>query len=527
MSTSASIAKPTTPAATRQCVLVFDFGSQFAQLIARRVREQEVYCEIVRHDLSAARIRELAPRGIILSGGPASVYEEGAPKCDPEIFKMGIPILGICYGMHVACETLGGDVKSAPAREFGRAHCWFDAANELFEGLPADSDVWMSHGDQVQSVSESFVSLAHTKTCNIAAVKHRDLPVYCLQFHPEVTHTPVGTRILQNFLTNVCACEGDWKLGDFAAQTIDEVRKRVGSRRIICGLSGGVDSSVVAALLYQAVGSQLSCILVDNGLLRKDEEDSVIREFGEHFKTDLHVVKAEDMFLSALAGITDPQEKRKRIGHAFIDCFAAEAAKVKDAHFLAQGTLYPDVIESGASVDGPAATIKLHHNVGGLPDELGFELIEPLRDLFKDEVRRLGEQLGLPEEIVWRHPFPGPGLAVRCLGEVTRDRLVRLREADAIVVEEIRAAGLYRQTSQVFAVLLPIQTVGVMGDGRTYEDVIAVRAIESDDFMTADWSHLPYDLLARLSTRIINEVRGVNRVVYDISSKPPATIEWE
>jgi GMP synthase (glutamine-hydrolysing) len=332
---------------------------------------------------------------------------------------------------------------------------------------------------------------------------------------------------LQNFLTNVCACEGDWKLGDFAAQTIAEVRQRVGSRRIICGLSGGVDSSVVAALLYQAVGSQLSCILVDNGLLRKDEEESVIREFGEHFKTDLHVVKAEDKFLSALAGITDPQEKRKRIGHAFIDCFAAEAAKVKDAHFLAQGTLYPDVIESGASVDGPAATIKLHHNVGGLPDELGFELIEPLRDLFKDEVRRLGEQLGLPEEIVWRHPFPGPGLAVRCLGEVTRERLVRLREADAIVVEEIRAAGLYRQTSQVFAVLLPVQTVGVMGDGRTYEDVIAVRAIESDDFMTADWSHLPYDLLTRLSTRIINEVRGVNRVVYDISSKPPATIEWE
>ncbi|MBL9122386.1 MAG: glutamine-hydrolyzing GMP synthase [Planctomycetaceae bacterium] len=521
------MASATPPVATRQCVLVFDFGSQFAQLIARRVREQEVYCEIVRHDLSAERIRELAPRGIILSGGPASVYEHGAPKCDPEVFKMGIPILGICYGMHVACETLGGAVQSAPAREFGRAHCWFDAANELFEGLPSESDVWMSHGDQVQSVSDSFISLAHTQTCTIAAVKHRDLPVYCLQFHPEVTHTPVGRQILQNFLTNVCGCEGDWKLGDFAAQTIKQVRERVGSRRIICGLSGGVDSSVVAALLYQAVGPQLSCILVDNGLLRKDEEESVIREFGTHFKTDLHVVKAEEKFLADLAGITDPQEKRRRIGHAFIDCFAAEAAKVKDAHFLAQGTLYPDVIESGASPDGPAATIKLHHNVGGLPDELGFELIEPLRDLFKDEVRRLGEQLGLPAEIVWRHPFPGPGLAVRCLGEVTRERLDRLREADAIVLEEIRAAGLYRQTSQVFAVLLPVQTVGVMGDGRTYEDVIAVRAIESDDFMTADWSHLPYDLLARLSTRIINEVRGVNRVVYDISSKPPATIEWE
>jgi GMP synthase (glutamine-hydrolysing) len=512
---------------TRQCVLVFDFGSQFAQLIARRVREQEVYCEIVRHDLTAERIRELAPRGIILSGGPASVYESGAPKCDAEIFRLGIPVLGICYGMHVACETLGGEVKSAPAREFGRAHCWFDSASEIFEGLPAESDVWMSHGDQVQSVSDSFVSLAHTRTCSIAAVKHRDMPVYGLQFHPEVTHTPVGTQILQNFLTNVCRCQGDWKLGDFAARTVEEVRHCVGQRRIICGLSGGVDSSVVAALLYQAVGPQLSCILVDNGLLRKDEEQSVIREFSTHFRTDLHVVKAEDKFLTALAGVTDPQEKRRRIGHAFIECFAAEAAKVKDAHFLAQGTLYPDVIESGASADGPAATIKLHHNVGGLPKELGFELIEPLRDLFKDEVRRMGEQLGLPNEIVWRHPFPGPGLAVRCLGEVTRERLDRLREADSIVVEEIRAAGLYRQTSQVFAVLLPVQTVGVMGDGRTYEDVIAVRAIETDDFMTADWSHLPYELLARLSTRIINEVRGVNRVVYDISSKPPATIEWE
>ena len=508
-------------------VVVLDFGSQYAQLIARRIREENVYCEILRHDVSAETIAARKPKAIVLSGGPSSVYADGSPKCDPKIFTLGIPILGICYGMQLVSESLGGQVEHCPAREYGRSRLKIDNMESLFAGFPHEIDVWMSHGDQVSNLSDDFETLAGTSTCPFAAVRHKSLPIYGLQFHPEVTHTSLGGTLIHNFLYNIAGCDGLWHLGDFAAEAIQIIRERVGSDRVICGLSGGVDSSVTAALLYKAIGSQLSCILIDNGLLRKDEQTAVITEFTKHFKSDLRVVSAEEQFFAALEGVTEPQEKRRRIGHAFIECFRAEAEKIQGAKFLAQGTLYPDVIESGAAPDGPAATIKLHHNVGGLPDELGFELIEPLRDLFKDEVRRLGSELGLPEQLVWRHPFPGPGLAVRCLGEVTREKVAVLREADAIVVSEIKNAALYRQTSQAFAVLLPVQSVGVMGDARTYENAVAVRCVNTDDFMTADWSHLPYDVLARISTRIINEVRGVNRVCYDISSKPPATIEWE
>ncbi len=508
-------------------VLVLDFGSQFAQLIARRVREQNVYCEIVRHDISIEAVKARNPAAIILSGGPSSVYDANAPKCDPALYSLGIPILGICYGMQLIAHELGGKVTQCPSREFGRARLQIDDMQKLFAGFPHEIDVWMSHGDQVTSLPDGFEPLGSTSTCPVAAAKHRDQPIYGIQFHPEVSHTSLGGTLIHNFLYNIAHCEGRWHLSDFAQQTIDRLRRSIGSDRVICGLSGGVDSSVTAALLYKAIGPQLTCILIDNGLLRKDEQAAVIAEFTNHFKADLRVVDASEQFLSALAGVRDPQEKRRRIGHAFIDCFKAEAEKINGARYLAQGTLYPDVIESGAALDGPAATIKLHHNVGGLPEQLGFDLVEPLRDLFKDEVRKLGLELGLPEHLVWRHPFPGPGLAVRCLGDVTREKLNVLREADDIVITEIKNANLYRQTSQAFAVLLEAQSVGVMGDARTYENVVAVRCVNTDDFMTADWSHLPYTLLAKISTRIINEVKGVNRVCYDISSKPPATIEWE
>jgi len=508
-------------------VLVLDFGSQFAQLIARRVRDENVYCEIVRHDISAETIVARKPSAIILSGGPSSVYDEGAPRCDPKLFTLGIPILGICYGMQLTAHLLGGTVKPCPAREFGRARLQISNLQKLFAGFPTEIDVWMSHGDQVHLVPEGFEVIAGTATCPIAAVKHHELPIYGLQFHPEVSHTALGGTLIHNFLYNIAGCEGRWHLSNFAQQTIEHLRQVIGNDRVICGLSGGVDSSVTAALLYKAIGPQLTCILIDNGLLRKDEQSAVIAEFTDHFKADLRVVDASERFLSSLAGVRDPQEKRRRIGRDFIECFKDEAVKINGAKYLAQGTLYPDVIESGAAPDGPAATIKLHHNVGGLPEQLGFDLVEPLRDLFKDEVRRLGIELGLPEHLVWRHPFPGPGLAVRCLGDVTKAKLDVLREADEIVINEIKNADLYRSTSQAFVVLMESQSVGVMGDARTYENAVAVRCVNTDDFMTADWSRLPYDLLARISTRIINEVRGVNRVCYDISSKPPATIEWE
>jgi len=514
----------------QETIAILDFGSQYCQLIARRVRENHVFSVLCRPGISPAELRELGAVGLIFSGGPSSVYEKDAPRCDPAIFEMGLPVLGICYGMQIGCELLGGRVHPAAAREYGRTRLYVREADLLLAHVPAETSVWMSHGDVVNELPADFETLAVTPSCRFAAVKHRTRPFYGVQFHPEVTHTPYGGQMIRNFLYEICRCRGQWQVGNFIDETIEAVRRRVRvDQRVICGLSGGVDSSVTAALLHKAIGERLVCIFVDNGLLRKNEAEFVAATFRDHFRMDLHVVQAAERFLSALAGVTDPQEKRRIIGREFIEVFQAEAKTIRNAHFLAQGTLYPDVIESGHGAAGTAANIKLHHNVGGLPAELGFELIEPLRDLFKDEVRQVGEHLGLPEEIVWRHPFPGPGLAIRIVGEIAPERLAILREADEILLDEIRAAGWYRKIAQALVVLLPIRSVGVMGDGRSYagQHVAAVRLIESRDYMTADWVRIDYEVLARISSRIINEVDGINRAVYDISSKPPATIEWE
>jgi GMP synthase (glutamine-hydrolysing) len=512
---------------TRELIAILDFGSQYIQLIARRVREHNVYSIIVPPTVRASELAAQGATGIILSGGPASVYSKEAPRCEPAIFELGIPILGICYGMQIGSQILGAKVAPAQSREYGRTNLNILEKAGLFAHMPDATTVWMSHGDQVNQLNSDFIPLATTPTCPYAAVRHRSRPFYGVQFHPEVTHTPRGSDMLKNFLYDICGCRGNWQMRDFAEQAIEAVRAKVGSATVICGLSGGVDSAVTASLIHKAIGNQLVCIFVDNGLLRKNERENVEATFRDHFHIDLHVVDWSKQFLTKLAGVTNPQQKRKIIGAEFIEAFKSEAKKISNAKFLAQGTLYPDVIESGKKDGNLAANIKLHHNVGGLPAELGFELIEPLRDLFKDEVRVVGEYLGLPEDIVWRHPFPGPGLAVRIIGEITPQRLDVLRQADEILIDEIRAAGLYRNISQALAVLVPVATVGVMGDERSYDNVIAIRAVETTDFMTADFSHIPYEVLGLVANRIINEVRGVNRVVYDISSKPPATIEWE
>jgi GMP synthase (glutamine-hydrolysing) len=512
---------------SREIIAILDFGSQYGQLIARRVREQNVYSQICRADITAEELSQLGVKGLILSGGPASVYDEKALKCDEKIFDLGVPILGICYGMQLGCQILGAKIIAAQRREYGRTNLSILENSDLFANLPESIIAWASHGDQVGELGDDFIKLATTETCPFAAVRHSKKKFYGVQFHPEVSHTPKGSQILKNFLYDICSCSGDWKMSDFVGETLETVRSQVGDAKVICGLSGGVDSSVVASLVHKAIGDQLVCIFVDNGLLRKNECEDVVATFRNHFHMDLHVVDWSKQFLDKLATVTDPQQKRKIIGSEFIKAFESEASKIPNAKYLAQGTLYPDVIESGSKDGNPAANIKLHHNVGGLPDEMDFELIEPLRDLFKDEVRVVGEYLGLPEDIVWRHPFPGPGLAVRVIGEVTAERLEVLRAADEILIDEIKSARLYGKISQALTVLVPVQTVGVMGDERSYENIIAIRAVETVDFMTADFSQIPYEVLGIISNRIINEVRGVNRVVYDISSKPPATIEWE
>jgi GMP synthase (glutamine-hydrolysing) len=515
--------------ASRQLVLILDFGSQYTQLIARRVRELNVYSEIHPFNLSLEEIRRKNPIGIVLSGGPSSVYDEGAPTITPEIFDLGVPVLGVCYGAQLVARLLGGRVAAADHREYGRAHVKVTQNAGIFEKFPLGEDlaVWMSHGDRVEALPPGFQLIGETPNSPAAAFADAARKIWCVQFHPEVAHTPRGTDLLSSFVYMLCGATGDWSMASFVETAVADIRARVGSGRVICALSGGVDSSVVAALLHKAIGDQLTCIFVDNGLLRSGERQNVDTMYNGHFKVDLRIIDAEERFLAKLEGVTDPERKRKIIGNEFIAIFEEEAKKVGDAKWLAQGTLYPDVIESVSVKGGPSHVIKTHHNVGGLPERMNFKLIEPLRELFKDEVRRLGEECGLPRHMVWRQPFPGPGLAVRCLGEITKPRLVALRAADAIIDEEIRAAGLYESIWQSFGVLLPVRSVGVQGDQRTYAEALAVRAVHSQDGMTADWVQLPYPLLATISSRITNEVRGINRVVYDISSKPPGTIEWE
>ncbi len=524
---------------TTEQIVILDFGSQYTQVIARRIRECQVFSQILRFDTPASKLAAMKPRGIILSGGPASVYARKAPHCDPGIWKLGIPVLGICYGMQLLAEHLGGKVQPGSKREFGPAEIDIAADSPLFHGMEPVQKVWMSHGDQVTLLPQGFVAIGCTENAPHAAVADQSRRLYGLQFHPEVHHTPNGKQIISNFVHGVCGCGRGWTMRSFIERSIEEIRATVGTDRVILGLSGGVDSSVAAALIHKAIGDQLTCVFVNNGLLRKGEAEGVQSVFGKNLHIKLHYEDATNVFLRRLRGVTDPERKRKIIGRTFVEVFEKvvvgaasrprpdRKAKARAVRFLAQGTTYPDVIESVSIGGNPAAMIKSHHNVGGLPKKMKFELLEPLRALFKDEVREVGAQLGLPREIVWRQPFPGPGLAVRILGAVSPERLRILQEADWIVIDEMKKADVYYKVWQTFAVLLPVKTVGVMGDERTYDNVVAIRAVESVDGMTADWVRLPYDLMARLSTRIINEVKGVNRVCLDISSKPPSTIEWE
>ena len=507
-------------------ILILDFGSQTTQLIARRVRECRVYCEILPCHSPIQAIRQLNPRGIILSGGPASVYDRDAPLLDQAVLALDRPVLGICYGMQVLTHLLGGKVAAAQEREYGKAELRIDDPSDLLAGLGTETIAWMSHGDKVLSLPPEWTTIAHSENAPYAAMRHVKRPLYAVQFHPEVIHTPMGRQILENFLFKVCGCSPTWTMRSFIEKSVEEIRETVGTERVLCALSGGVDSSVTALLVHEAIGDRLICVFVDNGLLRRGETESVVQTFREDLKVKVIAVDASDRFLHALKGVTDPEEKRRIIGAEFIGVFEEEAKKLGRFVFLAQGTLYPDVIES-QQVRGPSATIKTHHNVGGLPSTMEFRLIEPLRDLFKDEVREVGGDLDIPETILRRQPFPGPGLAVRILGEVTQERLDILRAADAIVEEELKRTGLYQGLWQGFAVLLPVRSVGVMGDARTYENVVGLRAVVSEDGMTADWARIPHEVLGLISNRIINEVKGVNRVVYDISSKPPSTIEWE